>query len=182
MADLSIGTPFVRCVIFDYGSGFEREYNVPVADVRTFCAAELGTPTTLVLTNATGLVTAGIVNGAVTYAKIQDVSATDKLLGRSSSGAGDVEEIACTAAGRALLDDATAALQRATLGVAALDGTEDFTGFQMTSTTKGLVLPRMTAAQRDAISSPVDGSLVYATDTDVLSLRANGAWVTVTVS
>lgn len=58
-------------------------------------------------------------NGAVTYAKIQDVSATDKVLGRASSGAGDVEEIACTAAGRALLDDASAADQRTTLGAAA---------------------------------------------------------------
>lgn len=53
----------------------------------------------------------------VTYAKIQNVSATDKVLGRSTAGAGDVEEIACTAAGRALIDDADAAAQRATLDV-----------------------------------------------------------------
>lgn len=59
-----------------------------------------------------------LADGSVTYAKIQDVSATDKLLGRSSSGAGDVEEISCTAAGRALLDDADAAAQRTTLGLA----------------------------------------------------------------
>jgi len=52
---------------------------------------------------------------AVTYAKMQNVSATDKLLGRATAGAGDVEEIACTAAGRAVLDDADAAAQRATL-------------------------------------------------------------------
>lgn len=45
-------------------------------------------------------------------------SATDVLLGRASSGAGAVEEIACTAAGRAILDDADAAAQRATLGAA----------------------------------------------------------------
>lgn len=32
-------------------------------------------------------------NGAVTYAKIQDVSAASKLLGRGDSGSGDVEEI-----------------------------------------------------------------------------------------
>jgi len=56
--------------------------------------------------------------GAITYAKIQDVSATDKLLGRSTAGSGDVEEITCTAAGRALLDDADAAAQRTTLGLA----------------------------------------------------------------
>jgi hypothetical protein len=32
-------------------------------------------------------------NDAVTYAKIQNVSATSRLLGRASSGAGDIEEI-----------------------------------------------------------------------------------------
>lgn len=46
------------------------------------------------------------------------LSATDRLLGRSSSGAGSAEEILCTAAGRALLDDADAAAQRTTLGAA----------------------------------------------------------------
>lgn len=65
----------------------------------------------------TGAITATIANDAVTYAKMQNISATDKLLGRSTAGAGDVEEIACTAAGRAILDDATAADQRTTLGV-----------------------------------------------------------------
>jgi hypothetical protein len=59
-------------------------------------------------------------NQAVTYAKIQDVSATDKLLGRSTAGAGSVEEITCTAAGRAILDDADASAQRTTLGLGTL--------------------------------------------------------------
>ncbi|NDG18993.1 MAG: hypothetical protein EB117_12080 [Betaproteobacteria bacterium] len=54
---------------------------------------------------------------AVTYAKIQNVSATNRLLGRSSSGAGDVEEIECTAFGRSLIDDADAATARTTLSV-----------------------------------------------------------------
>ena len=54
---------------------------------------------------------------AVTYAKMQNVSATDKILGRSTSGAGIVEEITCTSAGRALLDDANATAQRTTLGL-----------------------------------------------------------------
>jgi len=56
-------------------------------------------------------------DAGITYAKIQNISATDKLLGRLSSGAGVTEEIACTAAGRALLDDASAAAQVATLGL-----------------------------------------------------------------
>ena len=55
--------------------------------------------------------------GVVTYSKIQNVSATDRILGRSSAGAGVMEEIVCTAAGRALLDDADAAAQRTTLGL-----------------------------------------------------------------
>ncbi len=64
-----------------------------------------------------GNITLNINNDAVTYAKIQNVSATDKILGRSTAGAGDVEEITCTAAGRALIDDADAAAQRTTLGL-----------------------------------------------------------------
>lgn len=61
-----------------------------------------------------------LASNSVTYAKIQNVSATDKLLGRVSAGAGNVEEIDCTNAGRALLDDATAADQRTTLGLGTL--------------------------------------------------------------
>tara|TARA_R100001440_G_scaffold49815_1_gene69756 strand:- start:2830 stop:4470 length:1641 start_codon:yes stop_codon:yes gene_type:complete len=44
-----------------------------------------------------GITTAKIADDAVTYAKIQNVSATDRLLGRDSSGAGVVEEIAPSA-------------------------------------------------------------------------------------
>ena len=62
--------------------------------------------------------TAQIADDAVTYAKIQDVSTTDVMLGRSTAGAGIVEEIPVTAAGRAILDDANAAAQRTTLGLA----------------------------------------------------------------
>lgn len=61
--------------------------------------------------------TSELAGAAVTYNKIQNISATDRLLGRSTAGAGSVEEITCTSAGRALLDDADAATQRATLGL-----------------------------------------------------------------
>jgi hypothetical protein len=59
-----------------------------------------------------------IANDAVTYAKMQNVSATDKLLGRSTAGSGDVEEITCTSFARSVLDDADAATARTTLGLA----------------------------------------------------------------
>jgi hypothetical protein len=56
-------------------------------------------------------------SAAIAFSKLANVSATDRLLGRSTAGAGTIEEIACTAAGRALIDDLDAAAQRTTLGL-----------------------------------------------------------------
>ena len=67
--------------------------------------------------STTKLGTASIADDAITYAKVQNVTATDRLLGRSTADAGVIEEIVCTAAGRALLDDLSAAAQRTTLGL-----------------------------------------------------------------
>lgn len=57
-----------------------------------------------------------LVNQLATATNAQ-TSTTDVILGRSSAGAGTIEEIACTAAGRALVDDADNTAQRATLGL-----------------------------------------------------------------
>lgn len=46
-----------------------------------------------------------------------------------------------------------------------------------TSTTRGFLPPRMTTAQRDLISSPTNGLILYNTTTDKLQVRAAGAWV-----
>lgn len=70
--------------------------------------------------------TVHIDNHAVTYAKIQAVSATDIVLGRSGAGAGDIEEIPCTAAARALLDDVSAGAMRTTLGLSAVAATGSY--------------------------------------------------------
>ena len=70
----------------------------------------------LSLTNpSTGVARLDLVD--VPYAALQNISATDRVLGRETAGAGDIEEITCTAFGRSLLDDASAAAGRTTLGV-----------------------------------------------------------------
>jgi hypothetical protein len=55
---------------------------------------------------------------------MQHVSATDKVLGRSSAGAGDVQEIPCTAAARTLLASATAFVDK-TAWTPTIEGTTD---------------------------------------------------------
>ena len=73
--------------------------------------------------NATSIAAGVIVNAdvntsaAIAFSKLANVSATDRLLGRSTAGAGAIEEVVCTAAGRALIDDVDAAAQRTTLGL-----------------------------------------------------------------
>ncbi len=46
----------------------------------------------------------------------------------------------------------------------------------ITSTTRGLLPPRMTAAQRNAIASPANGLIVFDTDSAALMLRSAGGW------
>lgn len=55
---------------------------------------------------------------------------------------------------------------------------------EVASTSKGILFPRMTTAQRDAIATPPDGLVVYNTDLPPargLNLFVGGAWVTLAV-
>jgi hypothetical protein len=54
-------------------------------------------------------------NGVVSYAKMQNVSSSDRLLGRASAGAGVVQEITCTSLGRSILDDTSVTAVHTTL-------------------------------------------------------------------
>jgi hypothetical protein len=50
----------------------------------------------------------------------------------------------------------------------------------LTSTTKGLLLPRMTTVQRDAISGPPSGLVIYNSTTGKINVRGAAAWEAVT--
>ena len=93
-------------------------------------------------------------------------AATNTLLGRSSAGTGAVEEITCTAAGRALLDDADAAAQRTTLGLGTLatsnatlpSGTIVGTSDTQTLTNKTLTDPVMVGTILEDVFTITDGA------------------------
>ena len=153
----------------------------------TFSGTSSGTNTgdqTITLTgdvtgSGTGTFAATIANSAVTYAKLQNVSATDKLLGRSTAGAGAVEEIACTAAGRALLDDADAAAQATTLGLGT-GNSPTFTGLTLSGLTSGRVAlvgvsGALTDSSKYLYSSTAGEGITIAAGTATTDVQA-GSW------
>jgi len=49
----------------------------------------------------------------------------------------------------------------------------------ISSTTRGLLIPRLTNAQRDAITTPPEGLLIYNTTLDKFDYYTGGAWKTI---
>lgn len=128
------------------------------------------------------VVTSKVLDANITYAKIQNVTTTDMVLGRVSSGSGVVEEIATTGTGN-VVRATSPVLVTPNIGAATgsnlttnsiTNSGKIITGsssaastsavFEANSTTQGLLLPRMTLAERNAISSPVAGLVIYCTN------------------
>ena len=112
--------------------------------------------------STTKLGTGALADAGVTYAKIQNVTAADRLLGRSSAGAGVVEEIPCTAAGRALLDDADATAQRTTLGLGTLATQSGTFSGTHSGTTSGTNTGDQTITLTGAVTGSGTGSFATA--------------------
>jgi hypothetical protein len=66
-----------------------------------------------------------------------------------------------------------ASLDAVGIGASSIDAAAKL---QIDSTTKGLLGPRMTGAERDAITSPPNGLQLYNTTSEKWNVRENGAW------
>lgn len=77
-----------------------------------------------------------------------------------------------------IIEEKTALIVDDNLSVAIGTSTADASAaLEVNSTTQGILLPRMTTTEREAISSPADGLMIYNTTTSKFQGRANGAWV-----
>ena len=119
------------------------------------------------LTASATVGTTEIANDAVTYAKIQNVTASDRLLGRSTAGAGDVEEITCTAAGRTLIAGADATAQRTSLGLTGLATATTVAGINAVTTDDDVATVTAVAAKANSASPTFTGTVTLPATTTI---------------
>jgi hypothetical protein len=130
-----------------------------------------GTPSTLTLTNATGLPTAGMLDASVTLAKMANL-AQDQFIGRTTASTGVPQTATITAAARTVLDDATVGAMLTTMGGAPL-ASPTFTG------TVGGITSAMVGLGNVDNTSDANKPVSTATQT-ALNLKANLASPTFT--
>lgn len=103
--------------------------------------------------------------------------ATDNVTSSAKGGALELRTTldgTTTEGARVYIGGAAGAVQIAPAGagIAATSAALD-----VSSTTLGFLPPRMTSVQRDAISSPAEGLIIFNTTTTKLQVRAGAAWV-----
>lgn len=108
--------------------------------------------------------TVKLANGAVTYPKIQNVTA-DRILGRATAGAGVVEEIACTPLARTVLAATTSAAMCSAMGALASTVDATFSGpIKLADGTRDAPSLTNTGDTDTGLFFPLDNALGFSTD------------------
>ena len=204
LEDQTTSTKKIQFNVALVSAGVTRSVQLPDDDIVVTGTAATQTLTNKTISGAsntiTNLGTSTLSDNAVTYAKMQDVSVTDRLLGRDTAGAGDPEEIAVTggleftgSAGiqrSALTGDVTASAGSNTTTIAADAVT--YAKLQNIST-NAVVLGRISPGAGNAeelagsqvnsflpqFSSTTQGVVAASGGGTVNMLRADGTWTTV---
>lgn len=162
-----------------HGAGYSQQATVRITATENWSAGARGCSVSILGTQDGSTAQSSIVifrraSGA-TAAEMVSGSSTLRIIGGSTlTGWRD-------SANSAYLDQWTDTGVRRIIGPVAL-GTvgADPDGsalLDLVSTTRGLGLPAMTGTQRDAISSPREGLVLFNTSTSKAQVRAGGAWV-----
>jgi len=121
-----------------------------------------------------------IVNAGTGHAlKIdQDGNGRGIYVVKSATGAGTVAEFFNAGTGDALVvnDGGTVSFIVKDGGNVGIGTTNPVGALDVSSTTGALIVPRMTTAQRNALT-PVNGMILYNTSTNQFNFYENGAWV-----
>lgn len=168
-----------QVIITDNGAGSTVVLSLPQSIATT------SSPTFTYLTLATGFTVTNFGNGAVLYTSGAGIVNGNGNGLFFSTGVGLVVNLASgstvdllvrtSSMPEALFVDASAnaiGINQGTIDPSAI--------LDITSTTKGLLPPRMTTAQRNAIGSPAAGLVLYDVTTGLLNYRNASAWVTLT--
>lgn len=108
----------------------------------------------------------------------KDASEADKISGFIKNVAEDAgTKYALTFGAKATGSNAAEAMRIDNAGLVGIGTSAPSAPLEVSSTTGGVIMPRMTTTQKNAISSPTNGEMVYDTTDNKFYGYANGSWV-----